>query len=540
MSYIIWYTIGTLILEISMAKRLNIDRDTKKQLEYKAQLEEESRRLYGSVRCWACHKPYKGLIASHIKPYKLCVIEGDEHSQFNVNNGLLLSKNIDDYFDKLDITFDDDGNIICSDNVQEEIREEFKNYKLDSIVLNNERRQYLALHRSLFYYKNYIAAEPISYEKQFEKIDIPYFDCGIKFYKSQFIISIDNRWYCYPTAKVKEEFIRRTQFKFKCYISNADFVNLLLKNEKYLLLGSIKAYLNFKTYSIDLEQPNVKITDNVFKLCATACDPVDDLPTKFLEILTETFSGNLSLLRNFQRIFGLALSGQGYNDCAYMYGDVPSINFIMDVLQYVLGSYFLEYPNNKILYKNIKVDSIPNTRILYFREHDNVIQHRQISKIAENEVFPKSIVNIDRYVAFISSTQIPKEHNQQLIFKFNKINQMDAVKQIMTESGKILNWLLNGYKDYKILGFEQTNESYVDTSAEGATVEQWLKQCCLVDINNPTYKERASDLYESFQNFIADNALKEISARMFYLILGKKFHKKRYSAGYVYLGIKLQ
>lgn len=214
-----------------MAKRLNIDRDTKKQLEYKAQLEEESRRLYGSVRCWACHKPYKGLIASHIKPYKLCVIEGDEYSQFNVNNGLLLSKNIDDYFDKLDITFDDDGNIICSDNVQEEIREEFKNYKLDSIVLNNERRQYLALHRSLFYYKNYIAAEPISYEKQFEKIDIPYFDCGIKFYKSQFIISIDNRWYCYPTAKVKEEFIRRTQFKFKCYISNADFVNLLLKNE---------------------------------------------------------------------------------------------------------------------------------------------------------------------------------------------------------------------------------------------------------------------------------------------------------------------
>ena len=169
-----------------------------------------------------------------------------------------------------------------------------------------------------------------------------------------------------------------------------------------------------------------------------------------------------------------------------------------------------------------------------------VLEHRQISKIAENEVFPKSIVNIDRYVAFISSTQIPKEHNQQLIFKFNKINQMDAVKQIMTESGKILNWLLNGYKDYKILGFEQTNESYVDTSAEGATVEQWLKRCCLVDINNPTYKERASDLYESFQKFIADNALKEISARMFYLILGKKKKKKRYSAGYVYLGIKLQ
>lgn len=523
-----------------MAKRLNIDRDTKKQLEYKVKLEEESKQLYGSVRCWACHKPYKGLIASHIKSYKLCVIEGDEYSQFNVNNGLLLSKNIDDYFDKLDITFDDEGNIICSDNVQEEIREEFQSYKLDSIVLNNERRQYLALHKSLFYYKNYIAAEPVSYEKQFEKIDIPYFDCGIKFYKSQFIINVDNRWYCYPTAKIKEEFIRRTQFKFKCYISNADFVNLLLKNEQYILPGSIKPYLNFKTYSIDSGQPNVKITDNVFRLSATECDPVDDLPEKFLGILLEAFSGNLSLVKNFQRIFGLALSGQGYNDCVYMYGDVSTINFIIEILQHVLGSYFLEYPNNKILYKNIRVESIPNTRILYFREHNDVIQHRQISKIAENEVFPKSIVNIDRYVAFISSTQIPKEHNQQYVFRFNRITQEGAIKSCMAERSKILNWLFNGYRDYKILGFEQTNESYMDTSAEGTTIEQWLKQCCIIDINNPSYKERASDLYESFQKFIDDNGLIEISARMFYLILGKKFHKKRYSAGYVYLGIKLQ
>ena len=540
MSYIVCYNIRTLILETSMAKRLNIDRDTKKQLEYKVKLEEESKQLYGSVRCWACHKPYKGLIASHIKPYKLCVIEGDEYSQFNVNNGLLLSKNIDDYFDKLDITFDDEGNIICSDNVQEEIREEFQSYKLDSIVLNNERRQYLALHKSLFYYKNYIAAEPVSYEKQFEKIDIPYFDCGIKFYKSQFIINVDNRWYCYPTAKIKEEFIRRTQFKFKCYISNADFVNLLLKNEQYILPGSIKPYLNFKTYSIDLGQPNVKITDNVFRLSATECDPVDDLPEKFLGILLEAFSGNLSLVKNFQRIFGLALSGQGYNDCVYMYGDVSTINFIIEILQHVLGSYFLEYQNNKILYKNIRVESIPNTRILYFREHNDVIQHRQISKIAENEVFPKSIVNIDRYVAFISSTQIPKEHNQQYVFRFNRITQEGAIKSCMAERSKILNWLLNGYRDYKILGFEQTNESYMDTSAEGTTIEQWLKQCCIIDINNPSYKERASDLYESFQKFIDDNGLIEISARMFYLILGKKFHKKRYSVGYVYLGIKLQ
>lgn len=163
------------------------------------------------------------------------MIENDEYSKFNINNGLLLAKNIDDYFDKLEITFDDNGYIICSDNVAEEIREEFKNYKLDENVYNAERRHYMALHRSLFYYKHYIASEPISYQKQFEKIEIPYFDCGIKFYQSQFIVQVDGRWHKCLTTKIKEEFIRRTKFKFQCYISNADFVNLILKNEQYIV-----------------------------------------------------------------------------------------------------------------------------------------------------------------------------------------------------------------------------------------------------------------------------------------------------------------
>lgn len=37
------------------------------------------------------------------------------------NNGLLLSPNIDAYFDKFDITFDDDGSIILGKNIPQEI-----------------------------------------------------------------------------------------------------------------------------------------------------------------------------------------------------------------------------------------------------------------------------------------------------------------------------------------------------------------------------------------------------------------------------------
>ena len=523
-----------------MAKNLNLNRDTKKQLEFKNKLEEESIQIYGSLRCWACHKPYKGLIASHIKPYKLCVIENDEYSKFNINNGLLLAKNIDDYFDKLEITFDDNGYIICSDNVAEEIREEFNTFKLDEKIYNAERKHYMDLHRSLFYYKHYIASESISYQKQFQKIEIPYFDCGIKFYQSQFIIKVDGRWHKCSMTKIKEEFIRRTKFKFQCYISNADFVNLILKNEQYTVSERIKPYLNFKTYSIELSQPDVKITDIDFKICSTDFDPCSDCPEMFLELLRAVLNEDTALIKNFQRILGLALSGEGFHDCVYLYGDIPVINFIMEILQSIFGTYFFEYDNVKILYKSVKVDSIPNARLLYFRECNSVIQHRQVSKLAENELFPKSVLNIDKYVAFISSSQIPKDHTQELVFKFNATTRLGDISRYTLEFGKILDWIIVGYKEYKSFGFEQVHKIFAEYSTESMLVEEWLTQCCIVNVQDYSLKERAINLYKHFYRYVTDKKLPKLSSRMFFLILSKKFNKIRHAKGFIYFGLSLK
>ena len=38
--------------------------------------------------------------------------------------------------------------------VAEEIREEFNTFKLDEKIYNAERKHYMDLHRSLFYYKH--------------------------------------------------------------------------------------------------------------------------------------------------------------------------------------------------------------------------------------------------------------------------------------------------------------------------------------------------------------------------------------------------
>ena len=132
-----------------------IERSAIEQKEYKDKLIEESIRIYGETLCYASKLPFKGLIASHIKPYKLCIIENDYQGEFDVNNGLLLSKQLDDYFDKLLISFDDNGFIIFSDTIPEKIKAVFQNYHLGEEVYNEARKRYMQIHRSLFYYKNY-------------------------------------------------------------------------------------------------------------------------------------------------------------------------------------------------------------------------------------------------------------------------------------------------------------------------------------------------------------------------------------------------
>lgn len=73
---------------------------------------------------------------------------------YDKNNGLLLSPNLDAYFDKFDITFDDDGSIILGKNIPQEIKEVIQDYQIDSEVMNDERKKYLQYHRKIFDAKN--------------------------------------------------------------------------------------------------------------------------------------------------------------------------------------------------------------------------------------------------------------------------------------------------------------------------------------------------------------------------------------------------
>ncbi|MBQ8038869.1 MAG: HNH endonuclease, partial [Lachnospiraceae bacterium] len=117
---------------------------------YKEELKLESESIYGIQQCYVEKLPYKVLIASHIKACGTCLREQDEEQAYDVNNGLLLSPNIDSYFDKYDISFDEEGKIMFGVRVHQKIRDRYVDFSLDKTVLNKKRLWYLDKHRKLF------------------------------------------------------------------------------------------------------------------------------------------------------------------------------------------------------------------------------------------------------------------------------------------------------------------------------------------------------------------------------------------------------
>ncbi|MBD5541076.1 MAG: HNH endonuclease [Lachnospiraceae bacterium] len=125
-------------------------RDAVKHRIYKEELKMESEKLYEKQICYAEKLAYNVLIASHIKECAKCLKEGSENQAYDVNNGLLLSPNIDSYFDKHDISFDDSGKILLGKRVDDEVKRHYSEFTLDEKILNEERKKYLRIHRKIY------------------------------------------------------------------------------------------------------------------------------------------------------------------------------------------------------------------------------------------------------------------------------------------------------------------------------------------------------------------------------------------------------
>jgi len=92
----------------------------------------------------------KLLIASHIKPYNICIKEGREDQANDYLNGLALTPTYDKLFDQGYITFEDNGDLICGTLLSKYTWEKLNinpNAKNKMRIFPENREEYLEFHR---------------------------------------------------------------------------------------------------------------------------------------------------------------------------------------------------------------------------------------------------------------------------------------------------------------------------------------------------------------------------------------------------------
>jgi len=92
----------------------------------------------------------KFLIASHIKPWS----ESDPKQQLDGNNGLMLARHADHLFDRHFISFEDDGTVLKSKALPDEVWRALGFENVTNVGKFNPRQaEYMKLHRKAFYEK---------------------------------------------------------------------------------------------------------------------------------------------------------------------------------------------------------------------------------------------------------------------------------------------------------------------------------------------------------------------------------------------------
>lgn len=122
--------------------------------------------------------------------------------------------------------------------------------------------------------------------------------------------------------------------------------------------------------------------------------------------------------------------------------------------------------------------------------------------------------------------------------------------ELLVEASGILNWLIQGYADWRAKGLQvpegvrAATEAYRD---DNDPIGEFLGECCLNAAGLADYEaqhreqpvERANMLYAAYELWCADTAADPISKRVFGLRLRDKGYAKGHSNGVVYQNIRL-
>ncbi len=507
-------------------------RDPREQNEYRARVEEESQKLYNKTICYLLKREYKGLVASHIKPYKICELENDEIGKFDVNNALLLSKGVDDYFDKLLMTFDKDGTPIFSDEVSVSVREEYQQYKLDDIVLNEERQAYLKVHRALFYYKNNYKQSSevkIIFESKIYK-ELKYLND-----RQLWLILNDNLWSVAKINQIKNLLAIR-ELKLYKSLSFAKLINIMSSREEFILTDrSIYEGINFNNGLFDGKTLTDKGNQKVYaKINLDYNHKLTSSDNRFIDNL---FS-NYTVSSIFQKIIGSALFNEKHKFIVSINGDGVNVDKLILKFVEVLDKY-IYLTNSLQKFKKIEnFNEIPDCKFLVFTcDPKNVVDDIVVNIIEDKEQSVNQFMDENRLIIMKNCRSNQKYSYPIVNIELNS-NFAEFDNNISKLSDEfVIQWIIAGYNEFLESGLDENiTNSITNTSNCSGLIKDWILEYCELG----PYEESATLLYESYNKYCSVNNIRFISQ----VIFGKSLHyyatKKRASQGIVYVGIRIK
>ena len=138
---------------VKLADNIDVKRDPTLFRIMKEKIKEESIQIFGKIQCYFTKREQKGLVVSHIIRSEDALKNLDVETAYDFKNAVLLEPNTDAYFDKYDLTFDNEGKPIFGTNVPTLFEKEKKEYSLNNEVMCG-RYIYMQEHYDKFLKKN--------------------------------------------------------------------------------------------------------------------------------------------------------------------------------------------------------------------------------------------------------------------------------------------------------------------------------------------------------------------------------------------------
>lgn len=381
-------------------------------------------------------------------------------------------------------------------------------------------------------------------------------------YVASFIKDEDKRRELQNWANTSESLSKRRAMLDTAKHLNPIEANIDMFDKNPLKVGVKNGTLNLET----LELEEAKREDYISKQLNVEFNPQANAPT-FRKFIDDIFAGDQELISYIQRAVGYSITGDTSEQVVFIcHGNgANGKSVFLDALSSVLGDYadncsFSTFEGNK------RNDATNDLAKLKGKRFVTVIETDEDKRLAEARV--KSVTGQDsitcrylycEYFSYQPEFKIWMAVNHKPLIKgtdrgiwrriklipftrnFEKSADPYLAQKLKTESSGILNWMLEGCKEWKekrlgtARAIEIASEAY---KKESDLVQQWLEERTLSDSNSNT---SCFDAYISFKEWCAHRKYPEFSMNSFGRVMSEKgYERKSNGKNREYIGLKIE